>query len=200
MLLRLYKLYKCMLFNATVRTHVDMLWFAQRSENRLRLCYSKPDEFCDFRKAVAAELSATPDDGLDDMTRKIKHHFGDQLMHSAQTGFIHCDLHQLLDDIFEMFMTDTQEVEGINSIIKKITDIAPAIKLALLSDRVVIKKSLADVIKDGERYTRLERRRCAIQHAVATHKTAVDVPGPHVILKFERLFFAYYSGVPLLND
>lgn len=72
-----------------------------------------------------------------------------------------------VEDWFAMLPLDTQEVEGANSIIKKNHQLAPNIKLPLMSDRVLIKKSLGKIL--GNRQARMD----AIDFAVHSHSEAL---------------------------
>ena len=51
-------------------------------------------------------------------------------------------LFELLRCVFRMIHPDTQEIEGINSLVKQITDLAPFIGIRLLTSRIVSNKSL----------------------------------------------------------
>eukprot|EP00969_Alexandrium_andersonii_P117972 5218195-Alexandrium_andersonii.AAC.1 len=63
-----------------------------------------------------------------------------------------------------MVLTDTQALGGINSIVKHMVRVAPNMRLKLLSSRTVIKKTVADRIKD--KAAREELLRFAVeQHA-----------------------------------
>eukprot|EP00969_Alexandrium_andersonii_P257905 11403730-Alexandrium_andersonii.AAC.1 len=66
-----------------------------------------------------------------------------------------------------MMLTDTQALEGINSMIKHMVRLAPNMRLKLLSSRVVIKKTLAD------RVTSKAAREELLQFAVGNHENAV---------------------------
>lgn len=64
---------------------------------------------------------------------------------------------------------DTQDIEGANSIIKKIKDIAPNIQISLLSDRLLVKKGLTSQILGVSPHERSQARMNAISFAVETH-------------------------------
>ena len=64
---------------------------------------------------------------------------------------------------------DTQDIEGANSIIKKIKDIAPNVQIGLLSDRLMVKKGLTSQILGVDPHKRSEARMNAISFAVETH-------------------------------
>ena len=72
---------------------------------------------------------------------------------------------------FATLPLDTQDVEGANSIIKKIHTLAPNVKLPLMSARVQIKKTLGDRVLHGSR----DARRDAIAYAVESHSSALKM-------------------------
>ena len=72
---------------------------------------------------------------------------------------------------FGIIPLDTQDVEGANSIIKKIHTLAPNVKLPLMSARVQIKKTLGDRVLHGSK----DARRDAIAYAVECHSSALKM-------------------------
>lgn len=74
-------------------------------------------------------------------------------------------------DHFGLLPLDTQDVEGANSILKRIYTLAPNIKLPLMSARVTIKKGLGDRILHGSK----DIRREAISYAVTQHSFAREL-------------------------
>ena len=84
-------------------------------------------------------------------------------------------------ELFGLLPCDTQEIEGANSIIKRVHHLAPNVKLPLMSARIVIKKALGGEILKGGKQARLD----AVHHAVENHKAALEqlqliaVHGPH---------------------
>ena len=83
------------------------------------------------------------------------------------------------EEFFRLLPCDTQEIEGANSIIKRVHSLAPNIKLPLMSARILIKKALGGQILHSGRQARLD----AINYAVETHQQAlqqfqlISVPG-----------------------
>lgn len=59
-------------------------------------------------------------------------------------------------DLFGLLPLDTQDIEGANSILKRIYTLSPNIKLPLMSARVMIKKGLGDRILHGSKDIRRE--------------------------------------------
>ena len=81
----------------------------------------------------------------------------------------------MLRDFFNLLPVETQEIEGTNSMIKKIYQIAPAIKLPLMSDRILIKKALATKVISGETPAeRWQSRMDALEFAVENHAFALE--------------------------
>ena len=82
-------------------------------------------------------------------------------------------------------------MEGTNSIIKKIYELAPNIHLPLMSDRVLIKKALASKVTQGQTAAdRRESRMDAIAYAVESHPLAIqqnldDLCFKHVLAIFK---------------
>ncbi len=75
-------------------------------------------------------------------TLKIAVLFRHQLSHAVSTGRLHYPLFEFLKTLFLCWPTDTQEIEGVNSIISRMVSLAPAIQLPLLSARITVKKAL----------------------------------------------------------
>ncbi len=73
---------------------------------------------------------------------KIMLLFHTELLNTIRTGTLDPELHKLLVDVFEMMTDNTQDIEGVNSIISHIVDLAPSIGLKLLSGRILVKKTL----------------------------------------------------------
>lgn len=134
-----------------------------------------PNQPCEKRKAVSADLLRSPSQNLDaSFTQKFRDLFADDLGRCSSTGCLEPMVHQLLFESFSLLVMDTQEVEGCNSIIKKIAQIAPSIKLPLLSDRLVIKKTLTPrVLKGATASLRREARLETLQYCVDYHQASL---------------------------
>ena len=130
---------------------------------------------CDMRRKIAKELVESRPELLDEhFTRKFVSLFREDLELSKKSGCIEPMLFQLLSEAFRMLPLETQEVEGINSIVKRIVKIAPSIKLPLLSDRVLIKKALSTKILAGQTADeRREARHDALHRCVEWHPAAI---------------------------
>ena len=63
-------------------------------------------------------------------------------MVTERTGTIDSMVYQLVSDVFSMLPVETQEIEGTNSMTKRIYQLSPNIKLPLMSDWILIKKAL----------------------------------------------------------
>ena len=129
------------------------------------LVFSPWNVVCQHRRRVAAQVLThiEKDDGI---TWKLPQVFRQELEHCVNTGMLLNDeLWNLLNGLTKMLIIDTQEVEGMNSILKRNVTIAPAILLPLAAARVMIKKEL------GTSGTPLERedlvRACVDNHYAA---------------------------------
>jgi hypothetical protein len=98
-----------------------------------------------IRKAVAKEVLRVAVDrpvGHDDITPKLGTIFKSDLEMAASEGRLPRRLFNLVHDMFLMLKLDTQEIEGINGLLKRICDMAPAISPDLLAARILAKKTL----------------------------------------------------------
>ena len=66
-----------------------------------------------------------------------------QLEQAARTGQLDARLFKFITHLARAWALDTGEIEGVNSVLKRIVSISPAIEWALISARTVIKKSVA---------------------------------------------------------
>ncbi|CAK0860920.1 unnamed protein product, partial [Prorocentrum cordatum] len=120
------------------------------------MVFNDADTRCDRRKALATEMLDYLEKDEDDRNMKLQlpwkiaKCFEDELKVTKQDGTIHPELFKLLTVIVHMIPVDTQAVEGMNSMIKFIIKLAPAIGLELLSTRLYLKKELA-VLKTTRR-------------------------------------------------
>ena len=78
-----------------------------------------------------------------DIAPKLGLCFRREIELAAQDGTLCRQLFTLLFALLSSVRLDTQEVEGINSILKRAVDLAPAISADLLAARMVCKKKLA---------------------------------------------------------
>lgn len=157
------------------------------------LFFSRPDVACQKRQEICGQLLVRRSERLLDeaFTCKFCFLFEDELRAGATSGFLSENLHQLLTELFALLPLETQEVEGTNSIIKKIYELAPNIHLPLMSDRVLIKKALASKVTQGQTAAdRRESRMDAIAYAVESHPLAIqqnldDLCFKHVLAIFK---------------
>jgi len=132
-------------------------------------------QVCERRRQLADELLQGQFDDDHSFTKKFVDFFKSELKHCSKTGMLDHFVHQLLTDFFEMMVLDTQEIEGANSIVKKMVHLAPNIHLPLLSDRLLMKKVLTPQVTSGD--TADERRQArldAIQYSVEKHQEAIQ--------------------------
>lgn len=138
---------------------------------------------CEVRSTTATLVLATPDMEQQDrsgFTSKFRHIFRQALQHAADTGLLQDDLYEFLSDLSSMWELDTQEVEGMNGLIKLMLGLAPNIRLPLLSARVTIKKTLAAALPHKD------HREAAIHAAIQMHTEACAVPEPWRQLEWKQ--------------
>jgi hypothetical protein len=90
--------------------------------------------------------------------------FRPELEVSAREGTMARELYDLVFKIFSMIKMDTQEIEGINSLVKRCVDMAPSISPGLLSARMVTKKNLQ------VNYPTAELRETLVRQCTDAHK------------------------------
>ena len=117
----------------------QILWFA----------YHGPLVHCGRRKDVAQKLLDTLKPDYDkssgDSPWKIATVFRDELEQCVRSeGQIHPEVHRIFVLLARMWACDTQEIEGINGIIKRMLKQYPAMGLFLLNTRVLSRKTLAE--------------------------------------------------------
>ncbi len=87
-------------------------------------------------------VAAHPNSTDDDVAPKLGYIFKAELTAAASDGFLSPKLFDLLYSIFDTLKLDTQEIEGINGLLKRCIDLAPNIAVELLSSRMLAKKNL----------------------------------------------------------
>lgn len=111
---------------------------------RMFACAAKPNETDDpLRRIIADELltsdRADLEDKFSDLTLKILDWFVEDWRLMRDTGKITKRLRALLLTIAVMVRSDTQRIEGANSVLQKIIEAATNIHIPLASDRLGIK-------------------------------------------------------------
>ena len=104
---------------------------------------------CGARKGAAIELLDCDYSNLDSTTAKFKYIFVKEIKYVAETSLCDPHFHKMLSTWRDMYWSDIQVVESVNSIITNVTGVAPRIELALLSSRITIKKALKDAGDGG---------------------------------------------------
>ena len=147
---------------------------------RLLLFGAEPSNYaCPRRQQLASDLLATPDDQLHATARNVKLLFRTSLEFTAATGQIYTPLFVIWRIAAQMWSGDSQEIEGVNNMIKSITTMAPGISLSLLDARVSTRKDAGI----GSRSRKVTRWRQVSQRAEEMIADAVDhVSGVNKIL------------------
>eukprot|EP00959_Pyramimonas_sp_CCMP1952_P229313 4794708-Pyramimonas_sp.AAC.1 len=104
-------------------------------------CICPPGVDCNHRRRVAAEIQNATDEGS--LPCKIYKCFPDDIDRSVSTGTIGDSAFMMLLRVACTIAADTQEVEGMNGMLKALMKHAPAIDIPLLSARLVNRMSLA---------------------------------------------------------
>ena len=111
----------------------------------LRLVESPPDQDCPVRRAVARRALAVHPCCLlrrfSDLTVKWVGHFELQLERARDEGTCAPDLFSATLMLRAALPVDTQEIEGMNSILQTMASRATTMRIPLASDRMQVKKS-----------------------------------------------------------
>lgn len=149
----------------------------------LKLCwlvFAPASQVCEERRSTAKALLALLDKPEGDVETfsstawKIAHTFREELLAAVASGTLHERLFHLIQAVCRMMTCDTQEIEGMNSIIKHAIHHAPAIHLPLLNSRVLIKKSLTDLGQSSDALDKIVRQ-CVEAHSIG--QAALEDPG-----------------------
>lgn len=112
----------------------------------LRVCQSSPARIlwfpfrhpeleCPDRKRMAADLLDLPLPWLGNASFKIRIMLMPDVIHSAETGKCTPRVYRLMCAVREVWHADVQEVEGLNNVIKSITNRVPPIELPFVASR-----------------------------------------------------------------
>ena len=139
------------------------------------LCRMDAHVPCIDRQRVAQDMLRS----MHPAVMKFRFLFEADLQFCANTGRMAPDLWSLFACLFRlMWTTDSQEMEGVNSIIRKVVDLAPAIQLELLAARICIKKAILRAISScPTEEPKIVRARVASQ-CVAAHDTKFTKSDP----------------------
>ena len=124
--------YKRRMFQRTETLPFSLLWFTHQ-----------PDHVdCPMRRAVAAEVLATPDENMDTTALKLKNLFRSEFLDSQQHGTCGQNLWAVIKPWYDKSKGHVGRNEGHNSLIKAICNRCRNIGLPLLSARCNMKKEL----------------------------------------------------------
>lgn len=112
---------------------------------------------CNMRRDIAGQVLGANSDHLEPTTRKIRALCKHELQHCYDTGIFEKEskspsgplLFCLIKSLALLMPSDTQVIEGMNSIVKLIGRRCPNITLELLSARLVVKRFLSGASSDG---------------------------------------------------
>ena len=110
----------------------------------LRMTCAQPSEGCELRKAVAKIIVDTPADQLEHNAKLLKLDYPEEMLDASVTGKLDVRPHRFLSAIRHTWKPTAQEQESENSMITKMSDVAPTLGIQLASDRCKIKKVIGD--------------------------------------------------------
>jgi hypothetical protein len=99
-----------------------------------------PDEACKERQSVAlsminGDMPSLPAHGVDGLSAKFAVCFRQELQEAAASGRMNAQVHELVCSIFGALLPTTQEVESMNSQVRRMVLLSPSMALPLLSSR-----------------------------------------------------------------
>ena len=100
-----------------------------------------------------------------DFAQKLVTWFGPLLEEARDTGCLNPELYEMLNDFFSTIRCDTQDIEGVNSIIKYVCHLARNIGFKLLRARILAKKYI-NALDDSPQARREFVERCVQGHGV----------------------------------
>ena len=103
----------------------------------------EPGNHCSRRQAIAQQILRTRDDALHGTVLKLKEMFPASLAVVAAGDDVPASLFVCLRLIVFWYWGDSQEMEGVNSLLKMAVSRSPTISLPLLCARVALRKDIA---------------------------------------------------------
>ena len=110
----------------------------------LLICKRGRHVVCELRREVCNDILNTPEDKLHSTTLKLKRILSRQLHFAADHGLCAPELWVQVELWAERLVSDTQQIEGFNTIVCSAVNMAPNIKLPLLSARCTSTSFLFD--------------------------------------------------------
>ena len=143
------------------------------------LIKSPCDAICNDRAACARDLLRCSDDTISDAgTCKFRDIFRNELQAASVTGLLDERLFTLVTDIECMWPSDTQVIEGCNSILRRIVTLSPRISWKLASSRLQNQKILSALTaKESTQHGRQTAIRALVEQCAFHHdatRTLVD--------------------------
>ena len=115
----------------------------------LLLVKSRPDVKCEIRRSICTELLEHDPEQLEPSTLKITIILAKQLQDGKSTGMLHQKIFDTVHGLARHWRGCTQDIEGVNNMLKSLINRAPAISLQLASARLAIGKSLSMMSPNG---------------------------------------------------
>ena len=130
----------------------------------LRMTCAKPSDSCGVRHAVAKAVVDTPPGQLEHNAKMLMSDYPQAMHDAALTGKLDVGVHKLLLAIRHTWRATVQEQESENSVITKMSDLAPYMGIRLPSDRCKIKKVVWDFQEIHAQHISLQSRQSALSH------------------------------------
>ena len=119
----------------------------------LQLVEQPAADYCAKRQQVAIRLRDTPDEDLtnryNDFEIKLKHAFADELNQAAASGTCPSTLFSFMRLVRSKLPSETQDIEGMNSVLQRMAKLAPNLQMAMASDRLGIKTGDRITVEDN---------------------------------------------------
>lgn len=184
------------LFSMEITTDYSMRFVSvcRAYPRRMMWLILKPhNEYCEDRKLIAQELLTFTELSLDPFCHRLRLIFVSALRIAANTGCLDYRLWLLLETIAQQWKMDTQEIEGVNNIIKYLMALCPALAWELLASRITIKKECADHKSPAD-------REYLVTMCVDHHDDTVRYMATHNAERFEELNMSKYPVPPHWTD
>ena len=111
-------------------------------ERLLILGKARPDDCCRERQLVCQDVMALDKKSMEITTLKFCILFGNEIRQCAANGKLDAYVHRLVLTVCHMFRTNTQQIEGLNSVLKRMLNVSRGMGQRLASARLSIKHQL----------------------------------------------------------
>ncbi len=124
--------------------------FTRRLSNKMQmfpyllfwLVWQPHSVICSDRRACCRDMLSTPEGQLGQTASAMLKIWLKEIQDAANTGLLDLDLWELIWDLASIWALETQELEGLNNIIRYVTKLAPNVRWATMVNRVMARKLL----------------------------------------------------------